>query len=298
MPEGPEVRIFADQLRSVLVGKTLLAVNFDSSSRYYASEIPHYLEFIQQLPTTITSVQSVGKKICFEFSNGTGAISSLGMEGKWCAAPGNASNLWLIYSNSPLETYHPDEWHKMIPHLIVDPKRVALYEGYPMYFDDTRHFGTFQLCLTSTRMKDGLGHLGPDLLENEIETEVWRAIFGNPRRKNVKIGSALLEQKYVSGIGNYLRAEILYAARINPFRTLGSLSNDEHERIRVEAHRIIREAYSSRGCSLWTYVDMNGQMGSYECVVYGRSNDPDGNPVTNQMLGTQRTIWWVPAVQI
>lgn len=79
------------------------------------------------------------------------------------------------------------------------------------------------------RLKD---KLGPDPLS--IEWNRKEAINNLSKFREEKIGSILLDQKVIGGIGNILRNEILFRTKISPERKIGSLSEEEIERI-VEA---------------------------------------------------------------
>ena len=167
-----------------------------------------------------------------------------------------------------------------------------------LFYDDPRHHGEIRIFLSSQDLHSYLkSKVGPDLLQDEITPEYWHLCFRNKRLVNKAVCEFLLEQSRFSGIGNYMRSEILYRCRIDPFRTLGSLSDKEIELLRYHSLKIVREIYEARGASLYTYFEMDGSKGNFQVVIYGQEFDPEGNPITNASDKKKRTVWWVPALQ-
>lgn len=87
-------------------------------------------------------------------------------------------------------------------------RRTFHFSKTTLYFTDPRRFG-------STRFvhDDPIPGLAPDVYE--ITWDEFKK-----RKRDGPIASLLLDQKgIVSGVGNYLRSEILYKARVSPFKT-------------------------------------------------------------------------------
>jgi formamidopyrimidine-DNA glycosylase len=171
-----------------------------------------------------------------------------------------------------------------------------------LYYDDYRYMGNI-LFLTSQELEIYLGKLGPDLLahalneETWISPEEWTKIFKLKKYQNRMIADVLVEPAAITGIGNYLRAEILYYARISPIRQVKSLTIEEWELLRQWSHKIILESYSCGGFTLKDFISPDGSKGMYPAVVYGRTQDPQGNKVEKMKL-KGRTIHYVPEMQV
>ena len=275
MPEGPEVRTIADWLNSQVLNKEITSLKYNSTSRYYKTGIVDHDKLNALLPMKITEIEAKGKKIFFGLENNEGdfvfLVSSLMMEGKWTWEKTKHSDLWFETKDKKL------------------------------YFNDTRHFGTLEIFLSEEELKNRISDLGPDLLNDNVSVDVWKkkiSEVANGRSKKLqKIGLFLMEQKYFCGIGNYLRAEILYAAKISPHRLLCEISNDESEQLFKCCREIIASSYNSQGATLATYRNPHGGKGSFEVVVYNKSHDPNGNEVIGEDIGDKRTTHWVPKVQ-
>jgi DNA-formamidopyrimidine glycosylase len=291
MPEGPEVHTIADWLNQQVTGFTLLDLDYSATSRYNKRKsnsstgesnlVEVGLDGLQdlrdRLPLTIVEIGAKGKKIIFmledeKLENRVFLISSLMMEGRWQWEDGKHCDLWLRVQG-------PNQ----------EPRN--------LYFCDPRHFGTMEIIFGEENLLTRLKEIGPDLLSDEITNEEWLKKIRNGRIKNKKIGLFLTEQKYFSGIGNYLRAEILYDAKISPHRKLIDLSDEEALAIFDSSRRLIRESYEAQGATLATYRNPHGGKGGFRVLIYNKKTDPLGNPVIVEDIGDKRSTYWVPAVQ-
>ena len=98
--------------------------------------------------------------------------------------------------------------------------------------------------------------------------------ISNKRIKTKHICDFLLEQKHVSGIGNYLRCEILYRAKFNPLKSLESFTTDQ---IKILYDCIMERmliAYGAKGLTIKSYWDPEGNAGKCPLQVYNQTVDP------------------------
>nr|WP_221247333.1 Fpg/Nei family DNA glycosylase [Gordonia humi] len=73
-----------------------------------------------------------------------------------------------------------------------------------------------------------IGRLGPDPLRDDADPDrAWRAISRSRRA----IGSLLMDQKVIAGIGNIYRAEVLFRVGVDPYRPGTRISRDEFDAI-------------------------------------------------------------------
>jgi formamidopyrimidine-DNA glycosylase len=91
----------------------------------------------------------------------------------------------------------------------------------------------------------GVAELGPDVDDPALTLEVWRERI---RRHPGEVKALLRNQAFVAGLGNAYSDEVLWAARISPFRRRSTLAADEiaalHAALRVtidEAIDVLRE---------------------------------------------------------
>jgi len=87
--------------------------------------------------------------------------------------------------------------------------------------------------------------LGPDALPYRgrfNRREFLSRLFSN-EHKNETIGAALLNQRIVAGLGNYLRAEILFNCKLNPWLTVSEISQSKIDCLSKTIPRIASDAY-------------------------------------------------------
>jgi DNA-formamidopyrimidine glycosylase len=272
MPEGAEVHTVADRLHQKISGKWIWDIKVNQKSRYFKSGLDK-LDKIH-FPIFISCINAKGKKIIFECLTSVGRkklylVSALAMTGRWQYVPGNHSGIEFKFE-----------------------------DGSFVYFDDQRHFGALIICLNKAELKETMKEVGPDLLIEDISFEDYNEVISNQKIKTKQICGFLLEQKHFSGVGNWVRAEVLYESRIAPHRTLESLSLEDKYRIYFYSIKILRDAYKVRGLTITNYIDPEGEFGEYPVKVYFQEKDPFGNEVSRSVLNVTRTIHWVPKLQV
>lgn len=267
MPEGPEVKIIVDNLKTLLINDSLAAVDI-LGGRYIDNQPEYYQEFISLLPLKIESVNCKGKFIWFQFEKDWSMWCTLGMAGSW---KHNATK----HSDIQFTTFNNDLW-----------------------FTDPRHFGTIKFCKDPKLLTKKLKTLGPDMLSDSEYTE--DEFCQRIRRYNKHdLCKVLMNQTYFSGIGNYLKAEILYASKISPFRKLSDISDEEIKILFQNIRKIITASYKARGATIKNYSDLEDNKGEYtfQFKVYNQTKDENGYIVKKTVTSDNRTTHWVPEVQ-
>jgi DNA-formamidopyrimidine glycosylase len=279
MPEGPEVKSVAVSLNDKIKDLFITQIEIDNLSRYHRN--PSLQNSLDKLkfPLNILHVYSKGKKILFECVDLEGSkfylVSALAMSGRWQYFKGKHSGI------------------KMVLFKVTDK---SLIHKYDLFFDDQRHFGS--LIVTSEEdLHLYLKGVGPDLLSEDVGFDTYKSVITLPRLKNKEIGWFLLQQKYFSGIGNWIRAEILYECKIAPFRKLKELSDKDIENLYHWSIKILKDAFKVKGLTISNYIDPDGNYGTYNVKVYMRKKDPKGNTVITSRFSDKRTIHWVPEIQ-
>ena len=174
------------------------------------------------------------------------------------------------------------------------------YKSYPykkLYFIDTRHFGIMKIVYSKKELNTVLGTIGPDLLNSKISLRQFKTIL--EKHKNKNICKVLMDQTILSGIGNYLKAEILYDSKISPHNKVGAIPKKALERLYKSSVRLIRESFLSAGNSLQYYKNVNSIKGTYEfkLKVYGKKRDPYNNKVIRVNTLDGRNTYYVPSLQ-
>lgn len=275
MPEGPEIKIITEWL----------AKNFTGTKIINNSKYP------QVNGATIQEVTCKGKQIFFCLTSGTTTTpakaylnSRLALEGKWTLTEAKHTRFWMYLTRYSAVYDTSTQSIKILETPLV------------LYNDDTRNFGAVDL-LDENGFRNKINQIGPDLLSESIDYALWVQKIKNRRIPTKQICDYLLEQKYFSGIGNYLKAEILYRCRIRPDRQLNQLTDDEIKSLFEVSIATIKEAYSYHGLTIRTYWSPEGHRGVFPLKVYNRDIDDNGYKVIKGTFDDDRTTHWVPEVQ-
>ena len=95
-----------------------------------------------------------------------------------------------------------------------------------------------------------IARLGPDVADEEIEFKSVLEQIQNTKFRGRQLCHLLLDQSFLAGVGNYLRSEILFNARLHPTRKLKSLTQDEQTRFADSAILTTRLAYVQKGVTV------------------------------------------------
>lgn len=266
MPEGAEVRKYGESLAQKVSGTTLEDIKIVSGR--YTKKAPDGLDFfMNQLPGPIVGVGVHGKFLYWILSNDTYIHSTLGMTGHWSASPTDHTRVEFVTSRGSV------------------------------YYCDQRNFGTLKFTSGKKSLISKLESLGPDML-TEVSDEQFKDAL--EKKKKWSLAKALMDQSVVSGVGNYVKAESLWLARLSPHRKVESLSHQELQILNHSVKTVLRESLQSGGATLRTYKNFDGTVGQYSSkfAVYNQGKDPDGNEVVKEKTDDGRTTHWVPSIQI
>jgi len=201
MPEGPEVRKYADALDKALGDRRIIRLSARTKSAKAWLEANEARLFGKH----IERVYSHGKHLIGLIEGGFYFHSHLMMWGSW-----------QTFTSSP-----PEIDRRERARIVVEGASAILYSA-PVF-----NVGRGK----PERQVEFLNSLGPDALpyDNKFDAKEFRKRLVAKRNRTVTIGAALLNQQIVAGLGNYLRAEILFACRVNPWKQVGGLSEKELE---------------------------------------------------------------------
>jgi formamidopyrimidine-DNA glycosylase len=285
MPEGPEIKIIADTLNDILGEKGYIIenVSIEQTSKYSGKESAPNFSLITG--RTLGEILPYGKKIIFTLMGQEFPlmVSSLGLEGHWII----------------LEDFDDA---KKYPHVsfIFSLRQEETKDVIFLIYADSRHFGLLSIAEDSEAYHFLMKDVGPSWLQETINFMDFYSTIHNKRfNADKKIVDFLVEQKYYSGIGNYMRSEILYLAKVSPHRTLNSISTVEARRIYDSIQVVINEALKSGGHTLHSYFTPVGKPGGYVPIVYGQSktNDSVKAAVVSEKDKSNRMFHWVPSIQ-
>ncbi len=165
-----------------------------------------------------------------------------------------------------------------------------LSNGKQLALSDQRKFATINL-ISRKEKEDYLSRIGPDPLE--IKKEDFFRIL---KERRGRIKSLLMNQQFISGIGNIYASEILFKAKIRPERNADSLKQKEMERLYLNMKTILRKGLSLQGDSTSDFRLLDGRKGGYQekHLVYNRKNLPCPvckKKITKTILGGRGTYF-------
>jgi formamidopyrimidine-DNA glycosylase len=271
MPELPEVARAALSLNNAIQGKTLSDVIIHSG-RYSRHGDPVGLaNFSEELPAHVDNVTFCGKLILFEFTGKSGKKwwlwNTLGMGGGW---------------------RHERTKHGHVEFVTNDGS---------VFFTDIRNFGTLKFVDNGVETNKKKSSIGPNHLADTISDELFKTRL--LKRPNRTMPEVLMDQSLIGGIGNYIKAEILYIAGISPHRIVNTLSDEEFSKLNAATKDVVNKSFASQGASISTYKGMDGEEGDFVFYfkVYGRKECESGFTVIRETTKEGRTTHWVPQIQ-
>ncbi len=261
MPEGPEVKLFVDELNHNFRYYQIKSINV-LSGRYIKNPIQNLSLLLNK---EIESFNCKGKFIWIDLDDLI-IFNTLGMTGNWSRTKTKHSRI-----------------------------EIEFYENDKLYFNDIRSFGTFQIK-TRSDLEKKLKSIGPDMLSNPPNNFV--NLLRKYNHKN--ICCVLMNQNIVSGIGNYIKAESLWYSRINPYSFIKDLTDENLITLDKAIRFVINKSYSQQGATIQNYYTFNGESGSatQSFVVYGRKRDYNKYKVVKETTPDNRTTHWVKERQI
>ena len=280
MPEGPEVTTIKDGMNRLLKNKTLVDINFPEGSKFLKKTPPHYSDFTKSVPLKIKEVKSKGKLIYFVFENGWFMLSRLLLSGGWYLEKAPKHNhCELVYKDKEKEK---------------DTKTKSIW------FVDPRHFATLVFTNDINVMNKVLDDIGPDLLNEKITEDMYLSKMKNKKNGKKTIATVMMDQSVFSGVGNYLKSEILYAAHVSPHSIINNIPDEKMLEIFHITLDKINASYKLGGASVKNYSDIKGQDGtfSFTFAVYQKKKDPMGHHIIMEKTKDGRTTHWVKELQI
>ena len=278
MPEGPEVTIVAEGLGEILQGKYITNFEVTDNGRYRNKAPDNSVPFGESLPLLVEKVENKGKLIYFTFSSKKDKfymVNTLGMSGVWKRRKEKHTCFFFEYSSSN------------------NKKEVE-----KLYFIDQRHFGTIKFLTTKQDLEKKLKELGPDMLNDpDMNYKLFKERL--LKYKHWNIVKVLMCQKIISGIGNYLKSESLYHARLSPFLKVEDLTEEQFYNLYQSIRLKIVSSYNQGGVSVKNFVDVDDKKGQYHFTfqVYCEKYDKKGNKVEKVVLDDKRSTYYVPIIQ-
>lgn len=241
MPEGPEVRKYADALEATLGGQVIESI--EARTREAKAWLSNNEPLL--VGRRVLKVASHGKHLLGLIDGDFYFHSHLMMWGRWQVFTWKKpirKRTGRVASNQPpnhtVEGMLPVEKDRRERARIVVDGGAAILFSAPIF-----NVGEGDPYTQIENLKT----LGPDVLPATGKFD-WREFQRRllfPEHTLVSIGAALLNQQILAGLGNYLRAEVLFKCRLNPWRTVAELSDKDLRCLSRTAPELARRSYLS-----------------------------------------------------
>ena len=255
MPELPEVEIVKQSLdKNIKFEKIKKVVVRNRSLRF---KIPKNFEIV--LKNKIINKISRKSKYLILHLEDIYCVIHLGMSGTI-----HLINRKNFNKNTNTSFYNP-------PNLPLKHNHIEFFlKKYQLIYNDPRRFGFFKI-FKKKDLLDFFKNIGPEPLNNKFNINYISNYFIN-KKKNIK--SFLLDQKFVSGIGNIYASEILFYCKINPFKEVKYLTKLDIKKIKYFSKFVLNKAIKKGGSSIRNFRNVSGKNGKYqnEFKVYQREN--------------------------
>jgi len=247
MPELPEVEVVRKSLNRKIKNKEIKKVLVKNKNLRF--KVPSdFKNFLKN--KKVINVNRFSKYLILCLNNKSYCLIHLGMSGTIHLLNLKEKNIITNTSfyNSPLL---PNK-HNHIEIFFKDLKLI---------YNDPRRFGFFQILNNDDQLKKRFKHLGPEPFQSTFNLKYLRNFFKG-KEKNIK--SFLIDQNFVSGIGNIYASEILFLSKINPFKKAKLLSENDCKKIISNSRKILLQAIKRGGSSIKNFKNSNGNNGSFQ----------------------------------
>ena len=247
MPELPEVEIVRQSLSKNIKGKKINKVLV--RNRNLRIKLKPYFE--KRLENQfITNIARFSKYIIIMFRNKSFCVIHLGMSGTIHIIKNKKRDLFTNTSfyNSPILP----KKHNHVEFFLKDTKLI---------YNDPRRFGFFLFIENKSKLKNVFKNYGPEPFDKRFNLEYLKKFFLG-KKKDIK--DFLLDQNFVSGIGNIYASEILFASKINPFKKAKKLNKNECLNIILNSKKILEQAINKGGSSIRDFKDILGNKGNFQ----------------------------------
>jgi formamidopyrimidine-DNA glycosylase len=161
------------------------------------------------------------------------------------------------------------------------------FQDLKVIYNDPRRFGFFKFINNKQELINRFSHLGPEPFFKNFNLKYLLKYFFN-KKKDIK--SFLIDQKFVSGIGNIYASEILFLSKINPTTYAMKLSREECKKIITFSKSVLNKAIQKGGSSIRDFKNTSGENGNFqkEFKVYQRESS---NCLRNKCSGKIKKIF-------
>lgn len=277
MPEGDTIYRAARALQHAIGGKTV---------RSFETGLAKLARVNDDTPIagrTVEKVVSRGKWLLIHFSGDLILVTHMLMSGSWHLY--RLGERWRMGRSRMRVVLRTDDW-----------EAVAFNVPVAEFF-----------TARSLERSSQVPKLGPDILSDEFTLEggVQRLASYAHENPSAEIAVVLLNQRVIAGLGNVYKSEVAFAAGVNPFRAMHTITQAEMEKMVEVSHRYMRANVTDGSAQIVAYTGnrrtTHAMNREDRLWVYGRQGQECrrcGAAIMMRKQGIQaRSTYWCPQCQ-
>jgi endonuclease-8 len=294
MSEGPEVKIIAEKLLSILQAKKIEDIICKNLNDKIKDNI---------IGSETEYIRAFGKNLVLKFSSNVFLRNHMMMWGKWRIYDRSKYDKGLArpptrrsYRKSNSSEISRDEKDvrrdsRVRLSILTRDSAVIEFNGPILEFSTDNPIE-----------REPIRSLGPDCLNDRVfdVAEVKQRLSNLKNRKEILISDALLNQKIIAGIGNKYKSEILFICKINPFKKVSELNLVQQNSLFEAIPKLLKYGYENAG---WTRPLARGESNSWNTRhwVFRRAGKECwicNTEIKTEKKLTPRSTFWCPNCQI
>ena len=251
MPELPEIEIVKKSLYRMINKTKIIDIKINNKNLRY--KIP-YTFSKNLIGEKILNISRRSKYLIFHFKKKT-LLAHMGMSGKLLIKRNHDRKIFktsFYYDSNILEKHN---------HIYF-----VLSNGSVMIYNDVRRFGFFKLYnYTQLNKIIFLKKLGLEPFSKIFNLKYFKK-FAQNRKLNVK--KLLMDQTFVSGLGNIYVNEVLFMSRIHPLKLCRDLKKNDIKKIISSIKKVLKFSISKGGSSIREFQNALGKSGNFQQFFY------------------------------
>ena len=283
MPELPEVEVVKRSLINKTQNLIVKAVKIIDGRLRYKIDSKKVKKIIG---LKFIKISRRSKYLLFFFNKDIVMLVHLGMTGKF------------FFINRKRKKYKTSFYYDIIEDKDKKHDRIIfdLSNNQKLIYNDIRKFGFIKFIKKDNlEQSSHLKNLGPEPLSTEFNIRYFKNYI---KKKKRTIKDILMDQKFISGLGNIYVNEILFFSGIRPTKEIKKLSNVEIKKIIKYSKKIIAKAILLGGSSIKDFSSTGGKKGTFQQYfsVYGKkgekcSNKNCGNVITKIVISNRASFY-------
>ena len=257
MPELPEIEVVKRSLLKMVNKAKIDSIKIKNKNLRYKISKDFSKDLVGE---KILKISRRSKYLIFHFKNKL-LLAHFGMSGKLFFTKKKNSEIFKTSFYYDLDIL-PNHNHIYF----------TLSNGLTLIYNDTRRFGFFRIFYNNKLNKiKFLNKLGVEPLSKKFDKKYFKKLILK-RKKNVK--NLLMDQTFVSGLGNIYVNEVLFLSKIHPLRLCSDLSNADIKKMIFHIKKILKLSILKGGSSIRDFKNTEGKSGNFQQFfhVYGQEN--------------------------